>query len=144
MNLLITTLPKALVQYPILRTYHLSESSMFYRTMNFWPKKLTSRIRVIVALEKDKPIGWAWLVNDQKLGSQRRIYHCWVFITPEHRQKGAGKLLVRKTHEIGTSLHKPIFCDPHDEISDAFFAKVPYKKIYSWATRRHTDYWKYK
>lgn len=138
MDLLITTLPKALAEYPILESFYLDKTSMFYKTMTTFPKRLKSRITVIVALEGGNPIGWSWLVSDKKSSSSKRLYHCWVYVSPNYRRKGIGTTLVQVTYELGASLKRPIYCDPHDGKSRAFFKTLPYREITFWDTKRHS------
>ena len=147
MNIKIMKLNKALKEYPGLRQFNLiSSGDSFGSSMKSIIDKEPKRhryITVILALEKESPVGWSWIIHktrpryvspDGVVGivqasglsrtrswSPNRYLLSWVFVKPSERRKKIGSTLFEIAKEISNHRHRTLFVEPWNQSSRNFF-----------------------
>lgn len=113
---------ETITQWPELKTYFASYGSFFYRTLHKEQYfKYQKKIKCFVLFDKEKIIGWSWVMPDKN--HEKRVTDFMIFVHPSYRKQGYGTELI--THTTKTSRDKRahrVF--KYDSTSREFFKKL--------------------
>ena len=88
-------------------------------------------VKIILALHRNKIIGWAWGYHDEhKIRRKfKRVYFTMYFVRPDWRRLGIGTQLNKQIKKCCAKYKRKIIGEKWDSVSEKFFDKLKFFAI---------------